>query len=45
MHSIKQTLERFRIVRLLLSIYRIKAVRALVPLAIIAWYIGKGSMS
>lgn len=31
----KQRLERFRFVRLLLSIYRIKAVRALVPLLII----------
>ncbi|WP_310830641.1 bifunctional lysylphosphatidylglycerol flippase/synthetase MprF [Paenibacillus pedocola] len=36
MHSIKQTLERFRIVRLLLSIYRIRAVRMLFPVAIIA---------
>ncbi|MEK3687746.1 bifunctional lysylphosphatidylglycerol flippase/synthetase MprF [Paenibacillus sp. FSL R10-2736] len=35
MHSMKQRLERFRFVRLLLSIYRIKAVRALVPLLII----------
>ncbi|WP_042202489.1 bifunctional lysylphosphatidylglycerol flippase/synthetase MprF [Paenibacillus camerounensis] len=35
MHSIKQTLERFRIVRLLLYIYRIRAVRAFFPLAII----------
>lgn len=35
MHSMKQRLERFRFVRLLLSIYRIKAVRALFPLMII----------
>ncbi|MCE3203830.1 bifunctional lysylphosphatidylglycerol flippase/synthetase MprF [Paenibacillus sonchi] len=36
MHSMKQTLERFKIVRLIVSIYRLKAVRALVPLAAIA---------
>lgn len=36
MHSKEQTLERFRIVRLILSIYRIRAVRALFPVAIIA---------
>jgi len=36
MYSIKQTLERFRIVRLALYIYRIRAVRALFPIAIIA---------
>lgn len=36
MHNvIKNKLERFRLVRLLVSIYRIKAVRALVPLLII----------
>ncbi|WNS47055.1 bifunctional lysylphosphatidylglycerol flippase/synthetase MprF [Paenibacillus sp. MMS20-IR301] len=35
MHSMKERLERFKIVRLLLSLYRIKAVRALVPLMII----------
>lgn len=35
MHSIKQILERYRIVRLLLSIYRIRAIRALFPLVII----------
>lgn len=36
MHSLKETLERFKIVRLLVSIYRIRAVRALFPLVIIA---------
>jgi phosphatidylglycerol lysyltransferase len=36
MHSMKEALERFKIVRLLISIYRIRAVRALFPLAIIA---------
>lgn len=36
MHSKEQTLERFRIVRLILSIYRIPVIRALFPLAIIA---------
>ncbi len=36
MHSKDQTLERFRIVRLIISIYRIRAVRALFPVAIIA---------
>ncbi|MBW4082122.1 bifunctional lysylphosphatidylglycerol flippase/synthetase MprF [Paenibacillus sp. S150] len=36
MQSIKQTLERFKIVRLIVSIYRLRAVRALVPLVIIA---------
>ncbi|WP_313641828.1 bifunctional lysylphosphatidylglycerol flippase/synthetase MprF [Paenibacillus sp.] len=36
MHSKQQTLERFKIVRLFLSIYRIRAVRALFPVAIIA---------
>ncbi|MFE4712204.1 bifunctional lysylphosphatidylglycerol flippase/synthetase MprF [Paenibacillus sp. NPDC056722] len=36
MHSMKEALERFKIVRLLVSIYRIRAVRALFPLAIIA---------
>lgn len=36
MNSMKQSLERFRIVRLVLFIYRIRAVRVLFPLAIIA---------
>lgn len=36
MHTvIKNKLERFKLVRLLISIYRIKAVRALFPLLII----------
>lgn len=36
MHSMRQALERFKIVRLALTIYRIRAVRALFPLLIIA---------
>lgn len=36
MHSIKHNLERFKIVRLALYIYRIRAIRALFPVAIIA---------
>lgn len=36
MQSKQQSLERFKIVRLLLSIYRIRAVRAIFPIAIIA---------
>ncbi|WP_019914852.1 bifunctional lysylphosphatidylglycerol flippase/synthetase MprF [Paenibacillus sp. HW567] len=35
MHSIKQSLERFKIVRLIITIYRLRAVRALFPLVII----------
>ncbi|WP_379156789.1 bifunctional lysylphosphatidylglycerol flippase/synthetase MprF [Paenibacillus sp. sgz5001063] len=36
MHSKIQTLERFRIVKLIISIYRLRAVRALIPVAVIA---------
>lgn len=36
MQSKQQSLERFKVVRLLLSIYRIRAVRAIFPIAIIA---------
>ncbi|MGN7762227.1 bifunctional lysylphosphatidylglycerol flippase/synthetase MprF [Paenibacillus sp. 22594] len=36
MHSKIQTLERFKIVRLIVSVYRLRAVRALIPIAIIA---------
>ncbi|MEK5399794.1 bifunctional lysylphosphatidylglycerol flippase/synthetase MprF [Paenibacillus sp. FSL K6-2859] len=42
MHSKQQTLERFKIVRLILSIYRIRAVRALFPVAIIAFVYWEG---
>lgn len=42
MHSMKQRLEQFRVVRLLLAIYRMKAVRALFPLLIIGFVYWEG---